>query len=175
MRRIKSEKIVLRGGVPAILSTVEIAPGEYESMVMSPDGEEYDVIKTTTERAAMKNHKYLKRTHHRPPLSGKYAKLAQDLKEAAAYGLEVSAGDEDGGTCNFDSPALFLKGWRDAMVEQAAEAAGLSCSTWNFYGKACVFSVPGGYQGNARTTAAEAMRDFLLARGYDATMYYQMD
>lgn len=109
------------------------------------------------------------------PLKGKYAKLAQDLREALEYG-KTMAGDDDGGTSNFDSPTIELTRWNKDLVEQAAREAGLSCSGWVFSGvKRYIFSVPGVGQGYTRTNAAEAMSLFLRERGYDAGMYYQMD
>ena len=100
---------------------------------------------------------------------------AEDLKEALAYGLE-HAGTDDGGTCNFDSPTLYLPRWNRKKVEAAAKTAGVGCFMWSSFSKRCyVFSVPGVGQGYTRTNAAEAMKDFLKSRGYEAGMYYQMD
>lgn len=109
------------------------------------------------------------------PLKGKYAKLAKDLRDALEYGRTL-AGDDDGGTSNFDSPSIDLPRWNKALVEEAAKEAGLSCSTWDVLGhKQYVFSVPGSGQGLMRTRTAEAMSWYLRRKGYAASVYYQMD
>lgn len=110
-------------------------------------------------------------------LTGKYAKLRDDLKIALLAGKSAEqANPEDGGTCNFDSPTLILPRWRKALVKQAAEEAGTSCFEWKFGipGK-FVFTPLTGGQGNARTRNAEAVKNMLKTMGYDAYMYYQMD
>lgn len=176
-RKIKSETITLRGGEAAILSTIEMAPGQFETMLASPDfGTEYAQLRTTSEAQALGDFRHLRKQYHVPPLSGKYAKLSEDLAAAAAYGLEVAAGSDDGGTCNMDAAGLVLSGWIEAKVEQAAKAAGVGCFVWRLWGsKSYVFPIPCGYQGNARSAAAEAMKNMLRDLGYETTMYYQMD
>lgn len=109
-------------------------------------------------------------------LSGKYAKLAKDLKAAHEYGL-AHMGADDGGTCNFDSPTLCLPRWNKEKVEAAVKEAGLRCFEWRPFGgtKFWVISVPGTGQGYTRTNAAEAMKEYLGNAGYHAGMYYQAD
>ena len=176
-RKIKSEKIILRGGEAAILSTVELQPGYYETMLASPDFDiEYAQLRTTSEEQAISDYKHLRKQYHVDPLSGKYAKLAKDLECAAAYAMEVAATTDDGGTCNMDAVTVDLKGWNRAKVEQAAKAAGVGCFVWNLYGhKSYVFPVRDSGQGNARTAAAEAMQEALKLEGYNTGMYYQID
>ena len=176
-RQIRFANITLKSGEAAILSTVETAPGHYETMLMSPDcGQEYAQLRTTDEAQAIADFEHLRKTYHVPPLSGRYAALAKDLEAAAAYGMECAANTEDGGTCNFDAVALDLSGWRKDKVEQAAKAAGVGCFVWNLWGsKRYVFPVRCGYQGNARTRVAEAMGEALELSGYKTGMYYQMD
>lgn len=176
-RKIKFANITMKDGTAAILSTVELAPGQYETMLMSPDCDvEYAQLRTTDEAQAISDFNHLRKQYHVAPLSGKYAKLAEDLKAAAAYGLEAAAGSDDGGTCNMDAVSLILPGWAKAKIEQAAKAAGVGCFLWNLYGsKSYVFSLRCGYQGNARTKAAEAMETHLKDLGYSTLMYYQMD
>ena len=70
--------------------------------------------------------------------------------------------------------AICLRGWNRKMVEAAAVAAGGSCSFWSSFGS-YIFPVPGTGQGNSRTAAAEATKDYLEAHGYDAGVYYQID
>lgn len=108
-------------------------------------------------------------------LTGKYAKLAKDLKAALDYGSS-KMGTDDGGTCNFDSPTLYLPRWNKDKIKEAAKAAGLRCFEWKPYGRTFwTFSVPCAGQGYTRTNAAEAMSAYLRDVGYDAGMYYQTD
>ena len=176
-KKIKNEKITLRGGAVAILSTVELEPGYFETMLASPDyDQEYAQLRTTSEEQALADFNHLRKQFGIEPLTGKYAKLAKHLERAAAYAQEVAARTDDGGTCNMDAVAVDLKGWNRAKVEEAAKAAGIGCFVWNLYGhKSFVFTMPGCGQGNARTAAAEAMRDALRLDGYNAGMYYQID
>lgn len=93
-------------------------------------------------------------------------------KEAAL----LFADTEDGGTCNMDSPMLYLPRWRKADVEAAAAAADLRCCEFTGWGAKMWIICGGTYgQGNCRTTMAEAMYKSLKADGYEASMYYQMD
>ena len=176
-RQIKRANITMADGKTAILSTVEVEPGLYETMLASPDfGHEYKVLRTHSEEQAISDFNHLRKTYHITPLSGKYAVLAEDLKKAAADGLLAADGVDDGGTCNFDAVTLDLTGWAKAKVEEAAKAAGVGCFVWNLWGsKRYVFPLHLGGQANARTVAAEAMRDSLRAAGYEAGMYYQAD
>lgn len=176
-RKIKSANITLADGKAAILSTVELPGGVFETMLASPDfGTEYKQLRTTDEAQALTDFKHLYKTYHVAPLTGKYAKLAEDLKAAAAQGVKVAKITEDGGTCNMDAVSIDLPGWRRAKVEQAAKAADVGCFVWNLWGsKRYVFPIGGVGQANARTAAAEAMRDGLRAAGYNVGMYYQMD
>lgn len=110
-------------------------------------------------------------------LSGKYLKLAKDLKAAYEYG-KAHMGTDDGGTCNFDSPTLYLPRWNKEQVKAAVKAAGLNSFEWKPFGRQRAFlvvSVPCAGQGYTRTNAAEAMSKRLGELGYDSGMYYQMD
>lgn len=177
MKQIKQTPIFLASGAAAIVSTSEIYPGEYETMVASPDfSKEYAVQRTTSEAQALTDHKHLRKRYHVPPLSGKYLKLSQDLATAARKAAVIADILEDGGTCNFDSCTLQLPGWNSKKVEQAARAAGVGCFVWNLWGsKSFVFPLRVAAQADARSAAAEAMRDHLKAMGYDTGMYYQAD
>lgn len=176
-RIIKKTNIRMADGSAAVLSTSEIASGEFETMLATPDfGTEYAVRRASTEAQALADHKHLRKQYHVPALSGKYAQLADDLRKAAEAGREAAKASDDGGTCNFDSATLYLKGWNREKVEQAARAAGVGFFVWNLWGsKSFVFPLRGVGQGNANTAAAEAMRDALKDMGYDAGMYCQID
>lgn len=176
-RQIKKSTIRMEDGTTAILSTAELFPGEYETMLATPDyGTEYRVLHARTEAQALKHFRYLRDNYHRPPLTGKYLKLSEDLRKAAEVGGSVARATDDGGTCNFDAATLYLPGWIGSKVEQAAKAAGVGCSEWTLWGsRSFVFSLRGAGQGNANTAGAEAMSKALADMGYDAGMYYQMD
>lgn len=111
------------------------------------------------------------------PLTGKYAKLRDDLKIAMAAGRRAETEEpDDGGTCNFDSPCIKLPRWQHALIQRAAKEAGSNAMEWDLYGdKRWVFSPDTRAQGNARTVNAEAMYKKLKELGYAAGMYYQMD
>ena len=173
----RDEHIHLADGRSATLSAVQLSDGKYETMLLLNDGsgEEVTSYQSTSADDAVYFFNEIKNTYHVPELTGKYKKLADDLKAALAYGLE-HMGDDDGGTCNFDAPALFLTDWKKKLVEAAARTAGVGCFEWEFLNsKAYVFSVRGAGQGYTRTKAAEAMSHYLKEQGYEAMVYYQMD
>lgn len=175
-RQIKrDEHIRLADGHSATLSAVQLSDKKFETMLLLNDGSGEEIIsyQSTSEADAAAFFKEIRDEYHVPELTGKYKKLADDLKAAHAYGL-AHMGNDDGGTCNFDAPALFLTGWNKKLVEAAAKAAGVGCFEWEFF-KACVFTVRGAGQGYTRTKAAEAMCQYLKEQGYEAGMYYQMD
>ncbi len=110
------------------------------------------------------------------PLTGKYAKLRDDLKAALSVGLSAAQRYEDTGTCNFDAPALKLPRWNSNKIEQAAREAGTRCFDWELWGtRRWVFGTPSVGQARRNEEAAEAMTAFLAARGYDAFCYQAMD
>lgn len=171
----RDEQIRLANGRGATLRAVQLSDGVYETMLLLNDGSGEEIIsyQCTSAEDAVSFFNKIKGEYHVPALSGKYKKLADDLKAAHAYGL-AHMGDDDGGTCNFDAPALFLTGWNKSLVEAAAKAAGVGCFEWR-NSKAYVFTVRGAGQGYTRTKAAEAMCRYLKEQGYKAGMYYQMD
>ena len=181
----RDEAIRLNNGRIYTLDAAKIGTNEYEVMLFNPrTGEEIDSAKTSTEADAILQFDRLRRMYHRPApaadapvvLKGRYKKLADDLKGALAYGLERK-GDDDGGTSNFDAPALSLPKWEKKKVEAAAKTAGLGCFVWNLWGsKLYVFSIREGVgQGLTRTKAAEAMAECLKGLGYEAMTYCQAD
>ncbi len=180
----RDEAIRLNNGRIYTLDAAKIGTNEYEVMLFNPKtGDEVDSATATTEADAILQFERLRKKYHHPKegqaevvLKGRYKKLAEDLKEALAYGLEHK-GTDDGGTSNFDAPSLHLPGWERKKVEAAAKAAGLECFIWNLWGsKSYVFPIREGVgQGYTRTKAAEAMQEFLKRRGYDGTTYCQAD
>lgn len=162
-------------GRTMIIDASEILPGYIEVMAMYQDGEELATKAVRTETEAKRLYRSMVAQY--APLTGKYAKLAEDLRAALAVGRAAENADrEDGGTCNFDSPSLYLPRWNYSLIERAAREAGCSCYEWKLFGsKNIVFTPDSGAQANARSRNAEAMCDELKRRGYDAMMYYQCD
>ena len=114
-------------------------------------------------------------------LTGKYAKLRDDIREALLRGEiaeeVVYSQHGDGGTCNFDSPVIYLPRWKKELVEQAAKEAGAHC--WKLeYGfwKGCFLISPKTHsQGYPRTKNAEAMSSHFTSVGYMGGVDYQTD
>ena len=151
--------------------------GTYEVMTMKRNGEALECFRTGDREKALESFKdMVKRYSVRKP-TAKMQKLIDSLNAAKLAAFFVRDLNDDGGSCNFDSPAISLPRWREADVKACAEAAGLSVFCWNSWGgKRWVFSVPGPCgQGNCRSTMAEAMTEALQAAGFDAVTYYQMD
>ena len=178
MRKVKEQRdIRLEDGRVGVLSCVELPDGSYETMLYTDDTrmDEVFVENSRTEDAALMAFKYALERYQVPELTGKYKKLAEDLCKAIAFGA-AHAGTDDGGTCNFDSPAVALPRWNEKLVNAAAKAAGTSCFKWKCYGATrYVFSIPGVGQGYTRTKSAESAAQLLQSLGYDAHVYYQMD
>lgn len=102
----------------------------------------------------------------------KYKRLTEDMKYALNEGKKAVEGMEDRGTCNFDSPTLFLKGFDEGKAIAAIEAAG--SGAWRYRGE-YIISPCISAQGEPRTVKAEKIASVLRLKGYDAGMYYQMD
>jgi len=104
-----------------------------------------------------------------------YAKLTKDLKEAKASAIALGLTDsEDGGTCNFDTPVLIVKGARLDFLKKAAANAGVNISRW----ESGYYHIYGDFlwgQGNLRTRMAEAFAKSLSDNGWKAYVYYAMD
>lgn len=155
--------------------------GVYETIAMRPDGTDLDMGRFTALNDAIDHyHKLVKRYSEstEKPLTGRYAKLRDDLKKALAIGVQAERDNpEDGGTCNLDAVAIDLYRWKGALVEQAAKEAGTRCFDWYLYGRkrGMVFAPQTNSQANARSRNVEAMGLALRDMGYDTECYYQMD
>ena len=180
---IKHEEYTYHGKL-VILDAAQLAPDRYETMLLSRSGgTEYAVTVSTTEADALNAYDAIRAAHlpdnERPapvpaPLTGKYAKLRDDLRRAHKIGLDAAALVDDGGTCNMDSPALRLTGWRQAKVEQACTEAGGGCFKWSCFNRYVIcLPIPG--QAYKNEVAAEAMTKALTEMGYNAMTYCQMD
>ena len=99
---------------------------------------------------------------------------ALTLAKAAAFAADIDT--EDGGTSNFDQPALRLEGWRDSTVQKVARATGVDLTPFQWFGKRWYWvGTPLHGQGNRRTRMAEAATKALKDAGLKAQTYYQMD
>ncbi len=102
-------------------------------------------------------------------------RLVRALKRSAIAAVK-HINDGDGGTCNFDSPALSWKecGMRKSTVEAAIKEAGLRWYEWSALKMLVVTGFQWG-QGDRRTNMAEAFSANLESEGYGHHMYYAMD
>jgi hypothetical protein len=57
--------------------------------------------------------------------------IFRQAKIAAEY---AGQNDEDGGTCNLDSPAFQIKGMRQEAIEAAAATAGVDVTDFRWFG-----------------------------------------
>jgi hypothetical protein len=103
--------------------------------------------------------------------------LISAFREAKAAALAADPGQEaDGGTCNFDTPAVCLPGTREKFVEECATAAGISTSAFKWFRSRYFFVfVPLYGQANRRSNMAEAANRRLKELGFDALLYCQAD
>ncbi len=170
-------------GAWVVLDVAELEPGRFEVVVLRSDGYELQTAEVDSLSEAQRLYRsyydrYVvgKQAAAPAPLSGRYAKLRDDLRAALAAGRAAEDADpEDGGTCNFDSAAVCLPRWPLSKVRQAAKEAGTDCFVWELGRKHYVFRPDTRGQGNARSRNAEAMVAALQALGYDAMDYCQMD
>lgn len=100
-------------------------------------------------------------------------KLIRALRRATVASVK-HVREDDGGTCNFDSPTLDYKaaGLTKSNAERVIKSLGFSCRDWEG------LLVIRGYfpgQGNRRTRMAEAFCESMRKDGYASGMYYQMD
>lgn len=168
-------------GRRVILDTCELTPGKYETMLLHPNGHEIACRTARTEADAIADFDELLTAYPadtKPaapkPLTGKYAKLRDDLIKAHEIALDAAAQVEDGGTCNLDAPSLLLPRWQSAKVKQACEEAGGDYFRWGYSNRYVVcLRLPG--QAYKRETAAEAMTKALAGMGYDALTYCAID
>lgn len=165
-------------GRRVILDTCGLASNHYETMLLYPNGHEVTSRTARTEADAIADFNDLLTAYpadtEPKPLTGKYAKLRDDLIKARAIALEAAAQVEDGGTCNLDAPSLLLPRWQSAKVKQACEEAGGDYFRWGYSNRYVIcLRLPG--QAYKRETAAEAMTKALADMGYDALTYCAID
>lgn len=178
MTTFQLHKSIRYNNRPAIIDAAEIVPGLYEVMAMYNNGAEIASRTTNSADKAARIFSEMCRDLDVPALlTGKYAKLRDDIRAALNAGRAAEDADpEDGGTCNFDAAAVKLPRWCSEKVIQAAKEAGTSCSKWSYYGSGYyVINPDTRAQANARSRNAEAVTAALKAAGYDAFDYAQID
>lgn len=108
----------------------------------------------------------------------KYEKLKEALLEAINAAQKAKT-EDDGGTCNFDSPVLLYQkmGYQKAKAISVIESVGLSAfAPSSTYWKGClVLSGMTIGQGNCRSNMAEAFSKSLKESGIESGMWYEMD
>lgn len=110
-------------------------------------------------------------------MTDKYTELTNALIKAKEEAQKY-INTEDGGTCNFDSPAIDYREMHmsKARAIEAIKAAGLRCFDWKcFRSPYLVICGIGAGQGSRNTRMAEAAYESLKNSGISATMYYQVD
>ena len=169
-------------GRRVILDACELASNHYETMLLYPNCHEITSRTARTEADAIADFDELLTAYPadtKPaapkPLTGKYAKLRDDLRKVYEIGKAAADQVEDGGTCNFDAPSISLPRWQSAKVKQACKEAGCGCFEWKSFGRRWVIRFRIAGQAYKRETAAEAMTKALAGMGYDALTYCAMD
>ena len=170
-----------RGKTTLTINAARLEPGRYEVAALLDPGDELELISTTSEEVALQLFDQMIERYApnftRRKITKRMQQLIDALNAAKLAALAVCDMNDDGGTCNRDSPSLALPKFAAADVEACAKAAGLRCFSWKLFGsRRWVFTVPEPCgQGDNRSRMAEAMCAHLKASGYDALMYYQMD
>ncbi len=162
-------------GKPIVIDIAEIC-GHYEIAVLAKNGFELEINTARTIQEAREIYNgYLTKYPESPaPLTGKYRKLADDLKTAIEAGKAAEAKNpEDGGASNFDATLIRLPRWTVSKVIQAAEEAGMTAQKYK--PRLFVINPITNGQANARSRNSEAMTAKLSELGYQTTDYYCMD
>jgi hypothetical protein len=109
-----------------------------------------------------------------------HAQLVTAFRAAREAANDAGLNDEDGGTCNLDSPAFRLKGVTKRVIERAARQAGCGVSDFTWFGGHRWFWLQCGLlgQGNRRSRMSRAATDALKeanVSGMEVCEYCQMD
>lgn len=168
-------KEMIYHGKQIIIDACEYENG-YEVMVMYPGGKEIESAYTDGLDEAEKiynGYRFKYEDQEEAKLKGRYAELRDALIKAVEAGKEADHG-EDGGTCNFDAPSVYLPRAREKLIKQAAKEAGISCFKWSIFNR-WVFSTPTSAQGNRNCRVSEAMCQVLKDANFDVLEYSSMD
>lgn len=100
-----------------------------------------------------------------------FDKLERALMNADKAAMQF-ANSEDFGTCNFDTPVIRIKATEKQMASLDYKVIKVDEKGW----RDCWFVfLPLMGQANRRTRMAEAAARSLIADGFEAGVYYQMD
>lgn len=109
-------------------------------------------------------------------LSEKLASLFVRAEEAA----RAADSDDDGGTCNFDTPAFRIDGCRDSVIREASRISGVPVDDFKWLGGKRWYwlRVTMNGQANRRTRSMDAAMRVLKSAtdipNFRACGYYQM-
>jgi len=104
-----------------------------------------------------------------------WQKLKTDLI-AAREAAQAVPNAGDGGSANNDAASVVIPRVRGRKVQDVARSAGLGCSERTRFGtRVFLLNSPKGGQGDHNTQQAEAMVKVLKARGWAASMWWQID
>ena len=124
-----------KGQSRLIVDACQISADLYEVITMRPHGEEIELVRVATEEEARAvyaqmadRYAHVAETAMTPAM----LRLVAALKSAAEAGRAALTG-EDGGACNFDSPALSLPHMTEKQVSACAKAAGTTVFVWRLY------------------------------------------
>ena len=107
--------------------------------------------------------------------------LVSALKNAEIAAITADPGqDADGGTCNFDKPAIRIPNIRKATMQEIAQASGITLHPFHWLGNKVWYWVGTSANGQAhrRTTMMQAAVNVLKDESPDGILvngYYQMD
>lgn len=162
-------------GKKIVIDIAEIC-GHYEIAVLAKGGKELEMETVRTIQEARDIYaEYLKKYPKSPaPLTGKYKRLSDAIREAIKAGQAAEAENpEDGGTCNFDATLIYLPRRQESKVLQAAKEAGTTA--WKYKPGLYVINPVSNGQANTRSRNAEVMTAKLSVLGYQTTDYCEMD
>lgn len=143
----------------------------YEVMVMKRNGTEVESASAKTEIEAVNIFEDFIRKYD--VLTGKYAKLRNDISIACMDARRQALDENDTGSCNFDAACIHLPRWKEKDVIRAAEEAGVTA--YKAEGSYYIIHTPRVGMAWRNTVAAQTMTQSLKASGYNVYTRYMMD
>lgn len=104
----------------------------------------------------------------------KYQKFKEALLKAKKAALRART-DDDGGTCNFDSPVVLYRAMHYSIKKASEVIESVGLASWQWCPGSLVISGACSGQANCRTRMAEAFQKSLAESGVESGVYYQMD
>jgi hypothetical protein len=87
------------------------------------------------------------------------ARAIAECLRAARFAAEAIDNTDDGGTCNFDSPAFRIPRVSEKLIQEAAALAGVDCCSFQWFARKRWYWVHGSFlrgQGNWRSRTSHA-------------------